>query len=94
MSIEMMEEPQVESTLESQLDEKLAAIPPHSVLVTKCGWLPQTITMGQDISALIASEMGVDRSCIKAGSYRILIGLMQRIHTKNSYGKAGVSEMT
>ena len=72
MSIEMIEQPQVEEqNLEEALDEKLAAIPPHSVLVTKCGWLPQTISMGQDISALIASEMGVDQSCIKVGSYRI-----------------------
>ena len=63
MSIEMIEQPQVEEqNLEEALDEKLAAIPPHSVLVTKCGWLPQTISMGQDISALIASEMGVDQS--------------------------------
>ena len=56
---------------ETELDNQLAAIPPHSVLVVHCGWLPQQISMGNDAKQVIAAQMGVPAESINTGSYKI-----------------------
>jgi hypothetical protein len=56
---------------EQELDNQLASIPPHSILVVKCGWLPQQISMGNDARMIIASQLGVEPDAINIGSYKI-----------------------
>lgn len=56
---------------EQELDNQLASIPPHSILVVKCGWLPQQISMGNDARMVVAAQLGVTADAINVGSYKI-----------------------